>query len=355
MKKVIYSLICISISSLTIISCRKKDDKLYLTENENANVEMKNLKENILKDIEFYPKDIDARDLVQDFLSRTKVGNSSLNTSLPYRSFPVEEGIWLLEASSNYLTNHNLVSTLSDELYRKELVISNYLNNGQIFINGIELTSNLDQLFDEFSVVESDKKAKIKLVDFRVQSYDQNETRIEILALLGREYGGSDGMSLTNISPFDAADEIEQKLNFRFFNRLLVDNGYSPLASANVINQNVSFFTNVSVLLNYTFISPDNEVNYGCPANNCLWAVNGLGGPNTTYPNGPNGSFPTSALPLFENRGDFLISNYVSGVSMNNLGVFDCDYGTDVIVVNQAYPPTRHMIQNITVGNFHAM
>lgn len=346
----------ISCFVLFVFSCKKEISEVAKVKKDDNYLNKSNEGDDFM-DISYCPKDDKVKSKTLDFLSKTKTGNASLTNSISYRNCSIEEGIWTMEAAANYLTNINLIGVNSDVIFKQSLSLKNISVNNETHIIGSEMTTKFDDFFNALNQYELSNNVTAKLVDFRIVSSNKNDTEVEIHAILGKEVDEIEETS-TNISSFDAADQIEQNLNFSFLNRLMVNNGYSPLTAVNVVNQSTSFFSNVSILSFY--ITPDNEVNNGCPTNDCLWRFGGQSGSNINaqFPYDFGGTFPVSALPTFQARGMGLIDNYTStfSSSLNFLDVFNCDYRIDLVPsTNFPETPTIHTIDNITVGNHHVV
>jgi len=113
---------------------------------------------------------------VLEFLSYTDLTVVTLRSNYP--DTEVNEGLWTLEASRNYIDNGNLRAK-SDETVNYTLSIANTVDNNVIKMSGADMTAKFNELNANITTENTNGKTA-KIVDFELQNVSAQQTDLTI-------------------------------------------------------------------------------------------------------------------------------------------------------------------------------
>ncbi len=113
---------------------------------------------------------------VLDFLSYTDLTEITLRSDYP--DTEVNEGLWTLEASRNYIDNVNILAK-SDETINYTLSITNIVDDGVIKMSGADMAAKFNQLHASISGEEANGKTA-KIADMELQHVSNQQTDLTI-------------------------------------------------------------------------------------------------------------------------------------------------------------------------------
>ncbi len=154
----------------------------------------------------FIESDKVATAKVLEFLNYTDIGEITLRND--FSDTEVNEGLWTLEAASNYVDNVN-ISLKKDTIISYGLVISNVVNNGIINMSGVDMVDKFNQLQANINVEEVSSGRTAKLIDFKFNAVSDQQSDLEI----GVVFGGQENVDgcedwPTSESIFFAGDHL---------------------------------------------------------------------------------------------------------------------------------------------------
>ena len=184
---------------------------------------------------------------VIEFLNYTDFTETTLRSDFP--DTEVNEGIWLLEASANYVDNVNL-SYESDVTINYNLSIVNIIDNGIIKMSGADMTSKFDQLQSIISTEEQTNGRTAKIVDFELQSVSNQQTDLNI----GVVYGNPPPPNIVGCEEWPASEYVEDAGETLEKCVLVGTNNYAWYQSISIIgDSNMSDCTEFGSVVLYNF------------------------------------------------------------------------------------------------------
>ncbi len=119
---------------------------------------------------------------VLEFLNHTDISEITLRND--FSDTEVNEGLWTLEAASNYVDNVN-ITLETDSTINYSLVISNVVDNGIINMSGVDMVDKFNQLQTSIEAEEAASGRTAKIVDFEINAISDQQSDLEVGVVFG--------------------------------------------------------------------------------------------------------------------------------------------------------------------------
>ncbi|MFK8044563.1 MAG: hypothetical protein AB8B72_03655 [Crocinitomicaceae bacterium] len=362
MKKVKYGALFLAIVGIGLASCEKEEIGGIQNESTDSNSTPALKSGSVGIEITFMPaSESEADNLVQNVLDNTTAGNPDFTAYANSEADPlVEEGVWMMEAAANYLTNVNFETTSADETHQFNISVDNYVDGGIIKMNDADLYAKFDAFMVSVNSYANESERLPRLVDFKVVNVSNSLTTLQAYVVYGEDILPSVTFPTTNGDIYTVRDELESKITQTIYGQLFQQYVGNAASGSYSVTGN-PYFANVNVLTQTIAYYPSYQLaSFGCvdefgvASDDCLWDddIAGIHQVIISNVNGGGYFFPATEYPKYYQRGKDLVLNNFSTITPlpGAFGAFGCNYEVDAIgVIN------FHRIIEIYTGVMHTM
>jgi len=165
-----------------------------------------------------------ATEKVLSFLNKTQTFTGSQSRSESFPDVDIAEGKWLLEVSSNYVSNTNL-GLKSQESVSYSLQVENVNTAEGVKMRGDDMVSKFDELYSQLGSYESNNGRNVKYLDVQISAVSDATTSIAATVKYG-SLGEAISSNVTeSLNIFDAAEYLEEKINEEYYQSISSQNG----------------------------------------------------------------------------------------------------------------------------------
>lgn len=119
---------------------------------------------------------------VKEFLNHTDISEITLRSEFP--DTEVNEGLWTLEAASNYVDNVNIVQK-TDTIIDYDLTIVNLVDGEVVKMSGVDMVDKFNQLQASITAEEAASGKTAKIVDFKFNAVSDQQSDLEVGVVFG--------------------------------------------------------------------------------------------------------------------------------------------------------------------------